>query len=97
MVTELGLIDVKPDHKEAFERDMAYAAANIIGPAEGFISYTPHGWGVENPNQWMFTVQWESVEHHKVKFFNSPAVQEWIELMGDHTVGDGTFIHYDLG
>ncbi len=96
MVTELGLVDVLPGHKEDFERDMAIAAADIIGAAEGFIDYTPHGWGIENPQQFMFIVHWESVEHHKVKFFNSPGLQAWIDLMGQHTDGPGTYVHYEL-
>lgn len=94
MVTELGLIDVLPGHREEFERDMAIAAATIIGAAEGFIDYTPHGWGVEHPDRFMFTVHWESVEHHKVTFFTSPGLQQWIDLMGPHVDGDGTFEHY---
>jgi quinol monooxygenase YgiN len=94
MVTEIGLIDVVPGNREAFERDMAYAAANIIGPSEGFLGYTPIGWGVEHPDRFMFLARWETVEHHKVTFWNSPALQEFVALVGPHMDGPGSFEHY---
>ena len=96
MVTELGLIDVLPGHREDFERDMALAAENIIGPSEGFLGYTPYGWGIENPNRFMFLASWETVEHHKVTFWNSPALQQFVDLVGPHMDGAGSFDHYSL-
>jgi len=96
MVTELGLIDVLPGHKEDFERDMAYAAENIIGPSEGFLGYTPYGWGVENPHRFMFLARWETIEHHKVIFWNSPALQQFVDVVGPHMDGSGSFEHYSL-
>ncbi|MCX6432458.1 MAG: antibiotic biosynthesis monooxygenase [Actinobacteria bacterium] len=94
MVTELGLIDVLPGHQKDFERDMAYAAEHIIGLSEGFLGYTPYGWGIENPNRFMFLARWETIEHHKVIFWNSPAHEQVENLVGPHMDGAGSFEHY---
>jgi quinol monooxygenase YgiN len=96
MVTELGLIDVLPGHKADFEQAMAHVAENVIGTSEGFLGYTPVGWGVEHPDRFMFLVQWETVEHHKVIFWNSPGLQTFVDLVGPHMDGPGSFEHYSM-
>lgn len=96
MVLELGLITVKPGTQADFEVAFATAATDIIGAADGFHEYTGHGWGIERPDTYMFTVRWQSREQHLAAFApGTPLLAAFEELVGPF-IEAATFEHYSL-
>lgn len=96
MVLELGLITVKPGVKEAFEAAMVNASTAIIGAADGFHEFTGHGWGIERPDTYMFTVRWESREHHLSAFAaGTDLLAAWETEVGPY-IESASFEHFAL-
>ncbi len=48
---------------------------------------------LEVPGKYRLVVQWDTVEHHMVKFRGSPEFQEWRRLVGPHWVGPPSVDH----
>ncbi|WP_236796259.1 antibiotic biosynthesis monooxygenase [Amycolatopsis sp. GM8] len=85
MVTEMARIEVVAGQEEAFEKAVAEAMP-LFRRAEGC-----HGArlcrSVEFPRRYWLMVDWETVEHHMVKFRESADFARWRELAGPHFAG----------
>ncbi|RJQ89284.1 antibiotic biosynthesis monooxygenase family protein [Amycolatopsis panacis] len=80
MVTEIAQIEVEAGQEKSFERAVADALP-LFDRAEGC-----HGArlcrSVEFPQRYRLLVDWETVEHHMVRFRESPDFARWRALAG---------------
>ena len=60
----------------------------------GCVSFTAHGWCVERPHVFMFTIGWDTLEDHTVGFRGSDLFVRWRELIGPHFDGTPVVEHF---
>ncbi|HUY65790.1 MAG TPA: antibiotic biosynthesis monooxygenase [Acidimicrobiales bacterium] len=80
MILEHALITIRPGTADDFEDALARARP-IIAASHGFISLELHH-GIEQPDQYLLLVEWESLDDHLVGFRASAAFTEWRALIG---------------
>lgn len=98
MITEVAKLTIDPARAAEFEAAVAEASA-FLRAAEG-----SHHMALErvteDPAQYRLMVQWDSVDHHMVKFRESEGFKQWRALAGpffvvppvvEHTENVGTF------
>ena len=79
MVTEHAILSVASGQEAAFEAAFAEARP-IISSMPGFLGLTLSR-SIETPNEYLFLVDWETLEHHTVGFRGSPGYARWGELL----------------
>jgi heme-degrading monooxygenase HmoA len=84
MILEVALVSVLPGHEQDFEADLLQAAATVLPRATGFVEFAGHGWGVERPSTYLFTIRWETLEAHIEGFRGSDLFTQWRALIGPH-------------
>jgi heme-degrading monooxygenase HmoA len=94
MILEVAFIPVLADRKAEFEVAIAGAVENFLSKADGYLGYTAQGWGIERPNVFMFTVAWETLEHHTVGFRESERFAEWRAVIGPFFDGAPLVEHF---
>lgn len=92
MILEVALLDVKPGHETAFERNFATASA-YIRSIDGYVSHEL-GRCHERPNRYVLLVRWRTLEAHTVSFRGSPQYQEWKRLLHHYYDPFPTVEHY---
>jgi heme-degrading monooxygenase HmoA len=80
MILEHALITIRPGTGDDFEDALARARP-LIAASHGFISLELHH-GIEQPDQYLLLVEWESLDDHLVGFRASAAFTEWRTLIG---------------
>ncbi|WP_322102373.1 antibiotic biosynthesis monooxygenase [Paraburkholderia sp. J41] len=80
MVYEMAHITVSAGKNAEFEANVAKALP-LFHRARGCRAVELQR-SVEEPNQYVLVVQWDSVEDHMVHFRESPDFQEWRALVG---------------
>ena len=73
-----------------------YAAALASLQAAGCVSFTAHGWCVERPHVFMFTIGWETLEDHTVAFRGGPLFAEWRAIVGPFFAAPPAVEHFRL-
>ena len=81
MVLEVAHVTVLPGHEADFEVALLEAASTVLPQADGFLEFTAHRWSVERPQVYLFTIRWETHEHHTEGFRGSPEYLRWRELL----------------
>ncbi|HZC07046.1 MAG TPA: antibiotic biosynthesis monooxygenase family protein [Ktedonobacterales bacterium] len=71
MVLEIAQYSVQPEKVEAFRKAMLTEAMPIIRGAEGCRSATLRQ-QIEHPSVFILQIEWETLEHHTVKFRGGP-------------------------
>ncbi len=79
MIREVALLQVRPGHAVAFERDFS-VAAEFIQRIDGYVSHEL-GRGIKSPQRYVLLVQWRTLEAHTIGFRESPEYQEWKRLL----------------
>ncbi|MCP3710839.1 antibiotic biosynthesis monooxygenase [Paraburkholderia sp. CNPSo 3274] len=82
MVYEMAHITVSAGKNAEFEASVAQALP-LFHRARGCRSVELQR-GVEEPNQYVLVVQWDTVEDHMVHFRESDDFQEWRRLVGPY-------------
>lgn len=95
-VLEVALVTVLPGHEGDFESDLLQAAHTVLPRARGFIEFTGHGWGVERPLTYLFTIRWETLEDHLDGFRGGDLFPEWRGLIGPHFDGAPVVEHFSV-
>jgi len=80
MILEHALITIRPGTGDDFEEALTRARP-VISASHGFISLELHH-GIEQPDQYLLLVEWESLDDHLVGFRASAAFTEWRALIG---------------
>lgn len=94
MILEVGFIPVLEDRKAEFETTITAAVETLLSKSDGFLGFTFHGWGIERPNVYMFSVKWETLEHHTVGFRESERFTEWRSIIGPFFDGAPLVEHF---
>lgn len=82
MIHETALLRIKEGHSEDFEAAVAQAAP-LFQAADGALSFRLDK-RIENPQEYVLTVGWATVEAHTEDFRSSEAFAQWRELVGPH-------------
>ena len=94
MILEVGFIPVLEDRKAEFETTINAAVENLLSKSGGYLGFTFHGWGIERPNVYMFSVKWETLEHHTVGFRESDLFTQWRAIIGPFFDGAPLVEHF---
>lgn len=94
MILEVAQVAILPGHETAFEADLNQAVDEVLLQAAGCVSFTAHGWCVERPHVFMFTIGWETLEDHTIGFRGSDLFVRWRELIGPHFDGTPVVEHF---
>ncbi len=94
MVLEVAQVAVLPGHEQEFEDALRTAANTVLPRASGYVDFRAHGWCVERPSTYLFTIQWETLEHHTEGFRGSDLFAEWRALIGPHFDGPPLVEHF---
>lgn len=94
MVLEVAHVSVLAGHEADFEADLLQAAATVLPEAAGFEEFTAHGWCVERPQVYLFTIRWTTLEDHTEGFRGSELFTRWRALIGPHFDGAPSVEHF---
>ena len=94
MILEVAQVAVLPGHEADFEAALLEAADTVLSQAEGCVAFTAHGWCVERPSVYLFTIGWETLEHHTEGFRGSDLYAQWRALIGPHFDGPPVVEHF---
>jgi heme-degrading monooxygenase HmoA len=93
MILEAIVLQIKPNENETYESKFKQAS-EIIKRAKGYIQHELHQC-VENQNQYILLIKWESYDNHMVDFRNSEDFLEWRKLLHDFYEPKPTVFHYN--
>jgi heme-degrading monooxygenase HmoA len=82
MIYETALLRITDGANEAFEAAVAQAAP-LFQRADGALSFRLEQ-RIENPQEYVLTVGWTTVEAHTQDFRSSESFAKWRELVGPH-------------
>ena len=85
---------VLPGHEADFERDLMRAADEVLPGVDGCLEFTAHGWCVERPNVFLFTISWGTLADHTEGFRGSESFTQWRALIGPHFDGAPVVEHF---
>ena len=93
MILERALITVKPGQAEAFKAAFPKARPPIAS-ARGFQKIEMRQ-GIENPEDFLLLIWWDTLEDHTVGFRESPAFTEWRAILGPLFAAPPAVVHHD--
>lgn len=79
MVLEVAILNVRPGEGNEFEQAFD-KAKSIISASPGYISHELMKC-IEQENQYLLLVRWETIEDHEIGFRQSEAYQDWKRLL----------------
>ncbi len=79
MILEVAILNVIPEETEAFEKAFN-KAQGIISSMKGYVSHDLQKC-IEDENQYILLVNWETIEDHEIGFRQSEEYQEWKKLL----------------
>lgn len=94
MVLEVAHVTVKAGAEAAFESALREAVDTVLPQASGFLRFSAHGWCVERPHVYLFTIEWASLEDHTEGFRGSELFTQWRALIGPHFDGPPAVEHF---
>ncbi len=94
MILEVAHVPIKDGQGEQFVEALREAATTILPQANGFLGFEAHGWCVERPGVFLFTIRWETLEDHIEGFRGSELFTQWRELIGPHFAEAPTVEHF---
>ncbi len=92
MILERALITVKPGQAEAFKAAFVKARPHIER-SKGCrkVEMRP---GIENPDDFLLLVWWDTLEDHTIGFRESPAFTQWRAILGPLFAGPPAVVHH---
>jgi heme-degrading monooxygenase HmoA len=93
MILEAFIANIKVGQESEFEIALRDAAP-IISSTKGFISIEMQRC-LETKGQYLFLIQWETLEDHTVGFRGSPEYQEWRKRLHHFYEPMPTVLHYE--
>jgi heme-degrading monooxygenase HmoA len=79
MILETAILNVIPGRETKFEKDFA-TAGQYISAVKGYIKHSLSKC-LEQSNQYLLLVEWETLEDHTIGFRQSPEYLEWKKLL----------------
>jgi heme-degrading monooxygenase HmoA len=93
VILEVAPLQVRPGHTQDFEAAFR-EAQQIISSMPGYISHELQRC-IEQPNQYILLVRWQSLADHEVGFRKSTRYQEWRTLLHHFYEPFPTVLHYE--
>lgn len=90
-VTEKAELQVAEDKADEFEALLSKCADLVLGP--GGCNSVQIGRGIERPNVFLLTVQWDSVDAHNT-WRETPPFAEFVGLIKDYLTGPTGMEHF---
>jgi len=94
MIIETAQTEIVPGKEAEFELALEQAK-QVLTQAKGFNGISVHR-GVERPNVYLLTLQWDTVEDHTVGFRESDLFVQWRALIGPFFANPPVVEHWDL-
>ena len=79
MILEVAILNVIPEETDAFEKAFNKAQA-IISSIKGYVSHDLQKC-IEDENQYILLVNWETLADHEIGFRQSEEYKEWKKLL----------------
>jgi heme-degrading monooxygenase HmoA len=95
MILEIADIRIHPQQNQAFEAAIAHGLDSVISKAKGFKGFKVNK-GIENPDRYVLSIFWNTLEDHTVHFRQSPAFAEWRAIVGPFFSAPPTVEHFEL-
>ena len=92
MILERALMTTKPGQAEAFKAAFAKARPHIEG-SKGCRKVEMRQ-GIENPEDFLLLVWWDTLEDHNIGFRESPAFTEWRAILGPLFAAPPAVVHH---
>lgn len=81
MILEHADIRIAPGQQAAFEEAIQRGLQTVISQARGFRGAQVHH-GIEQPERYVLTIQWDTLEDHTVGFRQSELFTQWRAIVG---------------
>ena len=94
MILEVAHVTVLPGHEEQFVEALARAADEVLPEVDGCLDFAAHGWCVERPRVYLFTIRWQTLADHLEGFRGSEHFERWRALIGPHFDGAPVVEHF---
>ena len=94
MILEVAILNIRPGQRDDFEAAFREAAP-IIASMPGYLSHELQHC-LENADQYILLVRWQTLEDHTVGFRGSSQYQEWKRLLHHFYDPFPTVEHYRL-
>lgn len=95
MILELADIRIHAGQQAAFDEAIQRGLRTVIQKAQGFRGFKVNK-GIENPERYVLTIFWDTLEDHTVHFRQSPAFAEWRAIVGPFFAAPPVVEHFDL-
>jgi heme-degrading monooxygenase HmoA len=93
MVTEIAQFRAQPGKAEQLRAGLVAAMA-VIRRAEGLRAIMLRR-GIEDPDLFLYQIEWETLEHHTVTFRGGPLFAEYRSHITGLFIDPVTFNHYE--
>jgi heme-degrading monooxygenase HmoA len=93
MIQEIAQLEIREGENAAFEAAIEDALATVHTRAEGMRGYRLQRC-IENPQRYVLQVWWDSVEHHMVRYRESPLSPRFRELVRPYFAQPASFQHF---
>jgi len=95
MILEHADITIAQGQQAAFEEAIQRGIATVISKSKGFRDATVHR-GIESPERYLLTIQWDTLENHTVDFRGSDAFPAWRAIVGPFFAKPPVVEHFSL-
>jgi heme-degrading monooxygenase HmoA len=93
MILEAVILNVIPGKETQFEKDFT-TAGQYISVIKGYIKHSLSKC-IEQPNQYLLLVEWETLEDHTVGFRQSAEYLDWKKLLHHYYDPFPVVAHYE--
>jgi heme-degrading monooxygenase HmoA len=94
MVLEHADFRIPPGQQAAFEEAIARGIATVISQAQGFRRAQVHR-SIENPERYVLTIEWDTLEDHTVGFRGGPLFPAWRAIVGPFFAAPPVVEHFE--
>jgi heme-degrading monooxygenase HmoA len=95
MILEVADIRITPGSNAEFELAIRRGLDAAIAPAKGFKGFQVRR-GVESPERYLLTIEWDTLDNHMVDFRQSPAFALWRSIVGPFFAEPPRVEHFEL-
>ncbi len=95
MILELADIRIQPGQNAAFEEAILRGVNTVIAQARGFKGFKVNK-GIENPDRYVLTIFWDTLEDHTEHFRGGPLFPQWRAIVGPFFAGPPSVEHFTL-
>lgn len=93
-ILEAVMLNVIPGQEQEFEAAFAIATP-LISAIDGYLNHELHRC-LEVPGKYLLLVRWRNLEDHTIGFRQSPAYQQWQQLLHHFYDPFPTVEHFEL-